>query len=140
MRTIEEYMKLPYRIELIPDADEGGFVVTFPDLPGCLSSGETVEEACKNAKYVIVTDYNLNGEDGDQIINDVCKDAKYDNFEVIRDRYKAIEKGISLLESNDVLLILGHGQERLLDIGNKKIEFDDRKVAKKIIDSLKTTI
>ncbi len=99
-----------------------------------------LEEACKNAKYVIVTDYNLNGEDGDQIINDVCKDAKYDNFEVIRDRYKAIEKGISLLDSNDVLLILGHGQERLLDIGNKKIEFDDRKVAKKIIDSLKTTI
>ncbi len=49
MRTIEEYMKLPYRIELIPDADEGGFVVTFPDLPGCISSGETVEEACRNA-------------------------------------------------------------------------------------------
>ena len=37
MRTIEEYMKLPYRIELIPDPDEGGFVVTFPDLPGCPS-------------------------------------------------------------------------------------------------------
>ena len=50
MRTIEEYMKLPYRIELIPDSDEGGFVVTFPDLPGCLSSGETVEEAYKNAE------------------------------------------------------------------------------------------
>ncbi len=50
MRTIEEYMKLPYRIELIPDSDEGGFVATFPDLPGCLSSGETVEEAYKNAE------------------------------------------------------------------------------------------
>ena len=50
MKTIEEYMKLPYRIELIPDVDEGGFVVTFPDLPGCLSSGETAEEACRNAE------------------------------------------------------------------------------------------
>ena len=50
MRTIEEYMKLPYRIELIPDADEGGFIVTFPDLPGCLSLGETVEEAYRNAE------------------------------------------------------------------------------------------
>ena len=50
MRTIEEYMKLPYRIELIPDADEGGFVAAFPDLPGCLSSGETAEEACRNAE------------------------------------------------------------------------------------------
>ena len=43
-------MKLPYRLELIPDTDEGGYVVTFPDLPGCLSSGETVEEACRNAE------------------------------------------------------------------------------------------
>ena len=50
MRTIEEYMKLPYRIELIPDADEGGFVAAFPDLPGCLSAGETAEEACRNAE------------------------------------------------------------------------------------------
>ena len=50
MKTIEEYMKLPYRIELIPDVDEGGFVVTFPDLPGCLSTGETIEEAYKNAE------------------------------------------------------------------------------------------
>jgi N-acetyl-gamma-glutamyl-phosphate reductase len=26
MKTIEEYMKLPYRLELIPDTDEGGFL------------------------------------------------------------------------------------------------------------------
>ena len=50
MRTIEEYMKLPYRIELIPDSEEGGFVVTFPDLPGCLTVGETIEEAYRNAE------------------------------------------------------------------------------------------
>ena len=49
MKTIDEYMKLPYRMELIPDADEGGFVVSFPDLPGCLSSGSTIEEAYANA-------------------------------------------------------------------------------------------
>ena len=50
MRTFDEYMKLPYRIELIPDMDEGGFVVSFPDLPGCLSSGDTIEDACRNAE------------------------------------------------------------------------------------------
>lgn len=49
MKTIEEYMKLPYRMELTPDIDEGGFVVTFPDLPGCISIGDTVEEAYANA-------------------------------------------------------------------------------------------
>lgn len=49
VRTIEEYMKLPYRLELIPDEAEGGFVTSYPDLPGCLSCGETVEEAVANA-------------------------------------------------------------------------------------------
>ncbi len=43
-REVERYMALPYRVELIPSVD-GGFVVRIPDLPGCLSQGETVEEA-----------------------------------------------------------------------------------------------
>ena len=49
MKTIEEYMKLPYPMEIVPDPDEGGFVVYFPDLAGCITSGETVEQAVKNA-------------------------------------------------------------------------------------------
>ena len=49
MKTIEEYMKLPYTMELVPDVDEGGFVASFPDLPGCLSIGDTAEEAVANA-------------------------------------------------------------------------------------------
>ena len=50
MKTIEEYMPLPYRLEIIPDAEEGGYVVSFPDLKGCLSSGETIDQAVKNAE------------------------------------------------------------------------------------------
>ena len=50
MRTIEEYMKLPYKMEIVPDIEEGGYVVFFPDLPGCLTIGDTVEEAIKNAE------------------------------------------------------------------------------------------
>ena len=49
MKTVNEYMKLPYRMELVEDVDEGGFVVSFPDLKGCLSSGETAEDAVRNA-------------------------------------------------------------------------------------------
>lgn len=49
MKTVEEYMQLPYKLELIPDEDEGGFVASYPDLPGCLSCGETAEAALSNA-------------------------------------------------------------------------------------------
>ena len=50
MKSIEAYLQLPYRMELIPDRDEGGFMVSFPEFPGCLSSGETYEEALRNAE------------------------------------------------------------------------------------------
>lgn len=49
MKTVDEYFQLPYRMEIIEDKDEGGFVVNFPDLPGCLTCGETVEEPWENA-------------------------------------------------------------------------------------------
>ena len=42
MRTIDEYLALPYRMEITPDKDEGGFVVSYPDLPGCITCGETM--------------------------------------------------------------------------------------------------
>jgi len=49
MRTIDEYMRLPYRMEIIPDTAEGGYVVRFPELPGCLTCADTLEEAIRNA-------------------------------------------------------------------------------------------
>lgn len=50
MKTLNEYLSLPYRMELTPDPDEGGYVVSFADLPGCLSTGETLDEAVTNAE------------------------------------------------------------------------------------------
>ena len=47
--TLDEYMKLPYRMEIVPDAEEGGYVVAFPDLPGCITCGNTLESAISNA-------------------------------------------------------------------------------------------
>ncbi|WP_258359649.1 type II toxin-antitoxin system HicB family antitoxin [Moorella sulfitireducens] len=43
-KGLDYYMTLPYRIVLYP-AEEGGYVVEIPDLPGCLSQGETIDEA-----------------------------------------------------------------------------------------------
>lgn len=45
MKTLAEYMSAPYSMEIIPD--EGGFIATIPDLPGCMASGATVDEALK---------------------------------------------------------------------------------------------
>jgi antitoxin HicB len=46
-KEVSQYADLNYRIELIPDKKEGGFVAVIPDLPGCVSQGETEVEALK---------------------------------------------------------------------------------------------
>lgn len=48
MKTIDYYMNLPYKMEIIPDTEEGGFVAVLPDLPGCITIGETIEEVIEN--------------------------------------------------------------------------------------------
>lgn len=49
-KTVEEYMKLPYKMEVVEDPYEGGYVVSFKELHGCLTCGETIKEALENAK------------------------------------------------------------------------------------------
>lgn len=47
----EEYV---YTILIEPaDADERGFVVSVPALPGCLTQGDTYEEAIRSAREAI---------------------------------------------------------------------------------------
>ena len=49
MKTLIDYMAMNYRMEIVEDKDEGGFVVSFPELPGGITCGETVESAVANA-------------------------------------------------------------------------------------------
>jgi predicted RNase H-like HicB family nuclease len=47
--------KLEYGVVVEPlsDEDGGGFIATVPDLPGCMSDGETPEEALANVRDAI---------------------------------------------------------------------------------------
>ncbi len=49
MKTLNDYMNLNYRMEIVQDKDEGGFVVSYPELAGCITCGETIELAISNA-------------------------------------------------------------------------------------------
>lgn len=43
---------MKFKVVLEP-AEEGGYVVYVPSLPGCISEGDTKEEALKNIKEAI---------------------------------------------------------------------------------------
>ena len=40
----------PFELRPLTKAEGGGWLITWPDLPGCMSDGETPEEAIENGK------------------------------------------------------------------------------------------
>ena len=42
-----------YVVNLTPDLAEGGYTVTVPALPGCITEGDTLDEAIANAREAI---------------------------------------------------------------------------------------
>lgn len=50
MKNIDYYMSLPYRMEIIPDKEEGGYTAKFPDLPGCITCSDTIEGLIENVQ------------------------------------------------------------------------------------------
>ena len=119
VKKIEEYMKLPYRMELIPDMDEGGYTVSFPDLPGCLTCGETYEDALRNAEdskqewFVAAMEENIEIPEPDSL------DAYSGQFKIRMPKsfhrhlaQQAKREGVSM---NQILCSLGPKLQRTLD-------------------------
>jgi predicted RNase H-like HicB family nuclease len=46
-------LEYPILIQPLTPEDGGGFLATVPDLPGCMSDGETPEEAIANVRDAI---------------------------------------------------------------------------------------
>lgn len=45
-KNLDYYLNLPYVIWLVPsDEEDGGWLAKIPDLPGCITFGDTKEEA-----------------------------------------------------------------------------------------------
>ena len=52
-QELKYYMSLSYRMEIFEDKDEGGYVLSYPDLPGCMTCSDSLDdlwELTKDAK------------------------------------------------------------------------------------------
>ena len=61
--------ELSYRIVLRPEP-EGGFTVIVPSLPGCITFGETIDEAKEMAKDAIEAYLKSVEKQGEEIFDD----------------------------------------------------------------------
>lgn len=47
---MKKHIEYPFELRPLSDEEGGGWLVTYPDLPGCMSDGETPEQAMANGK------------------------------------------------------------------------------------------
>lgn len=79
-----------------------------------------------NCDHAIVTSQDPRSEDPMDIANDLISLVKdYKNYEIILDRREAIRKAIDLAHENDIVLIIGKGNENYQILKDKTIEFCD---------------
>ena len=76
MKTIDYYLNLPYKLEIVPDMDEGGFAARYPELPGCITVGDTLEAVVKNVNDAKIEWITASLEDG----NTIPEPSSYDDY------------------------------------------------------------
>ena len=90
--------------------------------------------AARFAKKIYITSDNPRSEQPEDIIEDISKVLKGKEGVVkIIDRKEAIKRAISELEDNEVLLILGKGDENYIEVNGKKIPYSDKETVLELI-------
>lgn len=95
--------------------------------------------AFEGSDIAIITNDNPRNENPLDIIADIqagIPTGQPDKIIVLSDRQAAIEKGLSLLNPGDTLVIAGKGHETYQIIGDEVLDFDDRAVAMAYIENI----
>jgi antitoxin HicB len=66
-KNLEYYMRLPYRVEVYPEPDGTGYTAVIPELPGCMTCADTLDELWDMVKEAKEGWLELSLEDGDYI-------------------------------------------------------------------------
>ena len=93
--------------------------------------GKTV---INNASHAIFTYEDPRSEDPENIIKMMVSEIDdKSRYEIVVDRRKAIEKAINIAKENDIVLILGKGNETYEKLKDKTIYFNDEEEAMKAL-------
>lgn len=85
--------------------------------------------------FCIVTSDNPRTEDPEKIIEQVVEGVKQTecDYEVITNRFSAIEYALDHAKKNDIILLAGKGHETYQVLGKDTIKFDEREIVQKLL-------
>lgn len=86
--------------------------------------------------FAVITSDNPRSEDPADIVRDIEKGIKKNNYCVVLDRKKAIRESLQLARAGDIVLLAGKGHENYQVSKGKSIHFDDREEARRCLKSL----
>jgi UDP-N-acetylmuramoyl-L-alanyl-D-glutamate--2,6-diaminopimelate ligase len=92
--------------------------------------------AARASDYAIVTSDNPRSEDPMTIIQEIEKGMKGAQHDVFVDRREAIGAALAMAKENDSVVIAGKGHEPYQTIGQTSHPFDDRVVARELLNEL----
>jgi UDP-N-acetylmuramoyl-L-alanyl-D-glutamate--2,6-diaminopimelate ligase len=159
VRGIESVDRLPGRLERLECGQPFGVFVDYAHTPDALANcldtlrevtsrrlicvfgaggdrdrlkrpqmGQAVES---RADLTVITSDNPRSEDPQKIIGDILKGClEPADVQVIPDRGEAIRWALAQARAGDCVLIAGKGHEDYQIIGDERLEFDDREVAR----------
>ena len=97
---------------------------------------EIGEIVSKFSDFVWVTSDNPRSEDPIEIIRQILSGITKNNYIVVVDRKEAISDAITSAQNQDIVLLLGKGNESTQEVNGQFLPFSDRDVAKEVMGGL----
>ena len=99
---------------------------------------EMTKVSTELADYCWATTDNPRSEVQEQIFDDMREGISgHSKIEFVLDRRRAIELALKSADPGDCVLIAGKGHEPFQEYGDTVVPFDDRKVARELLESMK---
>ncbi len=162
-KGVESIKGVPGRFELVQDVGDYTIIVDYAHTPDALENVLNTIKGFANGKIITVfgcggdrdktkrpimgelagslSDFSIITSDNPRTENpeDIMKEievgikSKTNKYKMIIERKEAIKEAVKIAGSHDIILIAGKGHETYQIIGEKISDFDDKKIARKII-------
>ena len=96
--------------------------------------------AAANSDFCFITSDNPRSEDPEKIIGEILPGVRqvknFSNYQAITSRYQAISSALTMAAPGDLVMIAGKGHETYQLIKDQILPFDDREVAKEVLEQM----